>query len=567
MLVLLAVSAVCAQNTEEKTYEISGRDYPFYISSVEQVRYPFPLYFINGDDDIPYLSLRDLLEMLESFYISMEDTGYDLTLDTDGTNAALVRENGFRMDIDFEADTITFDDYNAFLLQSTKTTLMDVLVFSGFDQEGEASLFQRNKEASFSRYGDMYTVDLSSYGIDLVTKDGEYYLPLQTVSDILVAPSTKMMLLFNGEALILANGDMLGNAKRGFTPLGELYYSAEPGERSEALAEFGYNELCMALDNLYGLKEIHDIESFDQIFRQIAYDQLLKGQDSYYADEALNAFIGYYLDDLHSSFKGYSWQVGPKEFILRKGPATNKMYDAWDVYNNARSEVYGGDIIGYEEVGNTAYITFDTFIVYGDSEDYYGFREGEEIPPDTIGLVIEAHDQITRENSPIENVVIDLSNNTGGMADAAIYLLGWLLGDASVTIKDMSTGALDTSVYRSDVNLDHQFDEKDTVQDKKIFCLISPVSFSCGNLVPSVLKASDKIILLGRTSAGGSCVIQNLSTAWGTLFQISGSSRLSFLKNGSFYDIDQGASPDYLISSPELYYDREALTEFINNIY
>ena len=106
MLVLLAVSAVCAQNTEEKTYEISGRDYPFYISSVEQVRYPFPLYFINGDDDIPYLSLRDLLEMLESFYISMEDTGYDLTLDTDGTNAALVRENGFRMDIDFDLGLI-----------------------------------------------------------------------------------------------------------------------------------------------------------------------------------------------------------------------------------------------------------------------------------------------------------------------------------------------------------------------------------------------------------------------------------------------------------------------------
>lgn len=41
----------------------------------------------------------------------------------------------------------------------------------------------------------------------------------------------------------------------------------------------------------------------------------------------------------------------------------------------------------------------------------------------------------------------------------------------------------------------------------------------------------------------------------------------SFLKNGSFYVIDQGAAPDYLISRPEKYYDRAVLTDFINSIY
>ena len=51
------------------------------------------------------------------------------------------------------------------------------------------------------------------------------------------------------------------------------------------------------------------------------------------------------------------------------------------------------------------------------------------------------------------------------------------------------------------------------------------------------------------------------------MFQISGSYRMSFLKNGSFYDIDTGVSPDYTISKPKNFYDLEALTEYINNLY
>ncbi len=124
------------------------------------------------------------------------------------------------------------------------------------------------------------------------------------------------------------------------------------------------------------------------------------------------------------------------------------------------------------------------------------------MPDDTLGLIIQAHEQITRENSPIENVVLDLSNNTGGDVDAAVFVLGWLLGEAPFSVKDMSTGAMSTSVYRADVNLDRTFDEKDTVLDKNLYCLISPVSFSCGNLVPAALKSSQKVTLLGRTSGG-----------------------------------------------------------------
>jgi C-terminal processing protease CtpA/Prc len=160
--------------------------------------------------------------------------------------------------------------------------------------------------------------------------------------------------------------------------------------------------------------------------------------------------------------------------------------------------------------------------------------------------------------------VIDLSNNYGGEADAAVFLLSWLLGDAEISLEDTFTGAQSTLVYRADVNLDRCFDANDTLDDKHVYVLISPVSFSCGNLVPAVCKYHQAATLIGRTTGGGACVVQPMSTAWGTLFQISGAKRMSFRKNGSFYDIDEGVEPDIYIDRLENLYDREALTAMIN---
>jgi hypothetical protein len=41
---------------------------------------------------------------------------------------------------------------------------------------------------------------------------------------------------------------------------------------------------------------------------------------------------------------------------------------------------------------------------------------------------------------------------------------------------------------------------------------------------------------------------------------------MSVVKNGSYYDIDQGIQPDVYLSDIDHYYDRERLTEFINQM-
>lgn len=177
-----------------------------------------------------------------------------------------------------------------------------------------------------------------------------------------------------------------------------------------------------------------------------------------------------------------------------------------------------------------------------------------------------AFSRITRKDSPIKNVVLDLSNNGGGAAPTAAYTISMFLGEGSISVTNPLTGALVTQNFKADLNLDRKFDDKDNLLNYNLFCLTSPNSFSCGNLVPSVLKNSNRVTILGQTSGGGACVVQNMTTADGCVFNISGPYRLAHTKNGSFYDIDKGVTPDFVLPSPDQFYDRKALTKYINKI-
>jgi C-terminal processing protease CtpA/Prc len=219
---------------------------------------------------------------------------------------------------------------------------------------------------------------------------------------------------------------------------------------------------------------------------------------------------------------------------------------------------------GYLEVGNTAYITFDAFTF--SRERLSGYNENSADISDTVGLIVYAHSQINRENSPIENVVLDLSCNQGGETDIAVYVTAWMLGYCDFHATNPITGSYATTSYKVDVNLDGIFDENDTVANKNLYCLISNASFSGANLVPALLKESGRVTLLGATSGGGGCSVQFASMADGTVFQFSSNHYISVVSNGAYYGIDRGVEPHYYFGKYESYFDREALTEYINGL-
>ena len=568
MMVLACISPASADTAGSHT--IVERSYPFYvgITADDYLDQEFSLYFVDGVDDLPFVDVHDWAELLYFLNTDMsDDPGYELSIEYKDSVVTLERESGYTLDFDFGNNRLVFEDYDAFLHNSNDTTLIDLVTENSADEDGNALLIWRNKEDSFDRYGDVMTVDLAAYGIPMIAQDGGYYIPLQTLDDFTLRRFMASV-VFNGQALFLASDEILFDYAQGdYTEIADVYYGVPTGERSDALAEYSYNELCLALDTFYGLKEAHNIDSFRQLFWQIGYDEVLSGNDALDADNALKSFIDYYLDDLHSVFNEYSCLAGRNPISWSTGIANRKLDEHIESYRAARDAAYPDGWLKYEEVGNTAYITFDEFEFNYYGPAYYMSGELDEELNDTVEQIIEAHARITREGSPIENVVLDLSNNTGGAVDAAVVVLSWFLGDAPFSIRNMATGAMSTAVYRADINLDGKFDEKDTVADKNLYCLISPVSFSCGNLVPAGLKSSQKVTLIGRTTGGGSCVVQPMTTAYGTVFQVSSDMRMSFLKNGSFYDIDQGIDPDYYIANIANYYNRPALTDFINSLF
>ena len=227
-----------------------------------------------------------------------------------------------------------------------------------------------------------------------------------------------------------------------------------------------------------------------------------------------------------------------------------------------------GALIPYQEVGNTAYITFDSFDM-DLGRDYYDPEVQRTlsgmIAADNIALIHYANERINREDSPIENVVIDLSHNSGGMADAAIFVISWALGPCRFSTVNPKSEAQYTVGYQADVNLDGRITAADALDLSrfKVYCLISEFSFSCGNLVPAAFKESGLVTLLGRKSGGGACVVQPAVAADGTVYQYSSRYRLSTVKNGSYYSIDQGVEPDFVISDPAHFYDRAWLTDYI----
>ncbi len=557
---------------ESELSSVSEETFPCYYDDVD-VSFDLPVYFVNGVTDLPFMNLYDWTDVMTTVYQEEGYEDYELSIEADGHVVMLTRENDYSMLVDFREKTISFEDYDAFTHIPGENALLDMVTSDFVDEDGNPVLFDRIDRGSFDRYGREIELDLSAYDIPLYwsEEDALYLVPLQTLGDFLLSQPHSINVFFNEEALFLTYGNSFGTKDEGLTDLGELYYSVPAKELSEALAWYSYCELCLAMDQFYGLKEIHDIASFDQIFRETAYREDLCSTNPDIKDGALYDFINYYLDDLHSGFNTESCRTQEIASIGGEGLSSQQDSVTGAIYSDARAAA-DHEILSYEEVGNTAYITFDNFeMTKYNGAEYYEDLEIDEDPAseelDTVSLILYAHEQITRKDSPIENVVIDLSLNGGGAIDAAAFVCAWYLGEASFSIRSSMTGAVSTGKYRVDTNLDGVFDEADTVSDRNLYCLIGPYSFSCGNLVPNVFRSSGRVTLLGGTSGGGSCSVLPMSTAYGTSFNISSPKRMSYLKNGSYYDIDTGIEPDCYIVKPKNYYDREALTDYINQLF
>ena len=556
---------------DSATGSFEKKMFPFYLESMgtEPFIDAFPLYFADGVNDMPYADLRDVLAFINKVN---EDESDEVRMNGEfnpETEEVTIRrgDSDSVLWFNFAEQRAAYNSYETF--GKSFDAMMDSLSATGYNEKtGKPEMFQRIPNALLQREGSPLKINMKDYEIPMIHREDLFLMPMHTAFDLIIGiPSEGCVIFFNGEGIFFGGQEVINKE----TDLGKLYYSAQVPDRSLQLAVYGVNELCMEMDHFYGLKEAHGIKSFSELLEYSGLLVQMLDTSANEADKALAKLTNYILDDGHTTYIANSWMTGTDPEVNPENVGEGFSADTWRYSKrkmvNTR-KLYPDSNEPYFEVGNTAYLYQKRFEMNVDNPGkYYDGISEEELATDTAALIIYAHRQINRENSPIENVVIDLSNNGGGGVDAAILLMSWFMEEAPLSSLNPVTGAQRTALYRADINLDHEFDERDALEGKNLYCLISPVSFSCSNLVSCVFKSSGRVTLIGDTTGGGSCCIQPMSTAWGTLFQISGPTQVSFVKNGSYYDTDRGVDPDVFLTKIETFCDRKKLTEFINSLY
>ncbi|WP_294430986.1 S41 family peptidase [uncultured Treponema sp.] len=531
--------------------------------------------FRDGMEEIPYIPIANsIIKALKGNHYSVSEVNADTT-EVTITNS----ETNTKAVIDLVKHEFYFDNYDAFFQTSE--------VYSDTAAVNLIGDYMKITDAS-NVPGQPILLDWRKHDIGVIIwKDAKdkccLAIPLQTYNDI-----------FNGA--MIYNGKNLYSlyAVNDSSAVADDYYGTDPapGKRSKALAEFCYNELCMNLDLNYGLKEIHGIASFpdfDSYFEITGIRDDLKSTDALTFANAIKDVCDFYFGDGHSVYDKNSYYLGKD--AVPTAAHTSAMYkngyENYVKYIFARNEKIGNSSTNKEDPvscytvsadGKTAIVRFDHFTLNDlkkaqilellsdfDEEKMNAYVHNLEDEYDTIALIHAINEKI-KANPSIENIVLDVSCNGGGANHSAAFVLSWLLGECVFDFTNPITGAKWSATYKADVNFDGEYNDGDTVKEKNLFCLISPVSFSCGNLVPSMLKASDRVTILGAKSGGGTSVVYHTCAADGTLFHVSSKTVMSVAKNGSNYDIDIGIEPHYYINKPENFYDTEKISGLVNAI-
>ena len=566
---------------QEKTYSVNVLN---NIICKEVLQGTARAYFKEGAEDIPYVNIE---ELCNNFTTVEYPEKYKVLITSNNNNYTSTAL------IDLTKRKIYFSNYDHYM---SKFRSRSSKTFFDFAEVQENDFIKIEK--SFNSWGAPIEVNFSGFEDFVLCAeiDGElnYYVSLNTFGNLF----TNNQYVYNGQEVYSVN---IVNYLNEFDNAKEFYrFDEGTGKkmRSSALTNFTYNELCINLDLNYGLKELHGnkFDCFDSYFEYVGLKSKLLDPDPEIFCKAIWDLCAAYFSDNHSNFELASYYCGydiAKKFKERVETGDenllmgNSIYEKMVLYKTARQIAYSENVPGLEfsADGKTAIVRFDEYTASEDSDlnaiiNKTNQKLGktteeicELIKTDYTAIqkdiVTEYYlycvNKMIKENPKVENVILDMSNNGGGRCRTAVATLAWMLGEVQTSITNSITGAKFSSVYVCDINADGKFDENDTIKDKKLFCLISPASFSCGNMVPAMLKSSDRVVLLGETSGGGSACVYTTMAADSTIFQISSRYVMSENKNGSNYDIDKGIEPHVRLQ-PETLYDRETICSIVANM-
>ena len=485
--------------------------------------------------------------------------------------------------LDVNASTLTCADFPRF------TNLMAMRAPGMDNQYLDAPAFVRPEGLACADPKPVL-LDFAKYRIPVHGEAEDVFLPLNTLSD-LFANLSYIYVSFNGENVYVNDDNRMDPAWRRDADYADPIYAR--AERAPDAAAFAYDELCFAVDTFYGypgrapLNDLLREKGLDGALRDYSDDSrrcraLLKSEKL--GEYALGSrMLGVLLDDGgHTGFDYAEWYAEKPAFAAfaadydaaAAGAAPGQAVRARmkrdgtniKVMQQKRRRAYGNG--HYAEKGDTAVIWFDSFMY-----DFDGWRDfyesgGPRPVNDQMAYVIDGLNRAA-ENPEIKNVVLDVSCNRGGSADMVVAVMSLIADASDFSTENLLTGRVETQRYRVDRNFDGVFDERDAAvrYDFRFGALTSRYSFSCGNLLPALMKDRGMAVL-GETSGGGTCAVEKHAAPEGFVYQFS--SAMGRLINARGETIDDGVPVDIPLTDGEDYaafYDLDALSKAMNRFY
>lgn len=559
------------------------------------------LRFYDALPDVAYISAADFQSIvLPGSVMTVTHTGIGEYTLANGDATAVV---------DINKDIFASDRFEDF------TNMMGLLQPGMANVYYDGMPFVRYKGVTYTPAVVPVTLDMGKYGIDIhADGKGTVYFPFATLADM-YSDLFYHHAGFNGEKVVV-------NTSVNEVALSEIdpdYNDPllRKTTRSQSLADFTYKELCFAMDNFYGFPgriQFNDAIKAKGLDKALDEDIELgpKIKEFLHSTSLAEYFLGmtgltgiYY--DGHTALELTSFAIKDRDkyedlineytkvqmenlgmiMSLRAGLASAmSMYQDMMTINKIRSEAYGENET-YIKKGNTAVCIFDSFNSRNEKawKDYYEGKGPlptvENTKGDDMVIFLDALKKASADPE-VKNLIVDITANGGGSADIVMVMTSLIMGKSYISQDNALTGQRAIVEYEVDRNFDGVFDAKDNDvhYDLNFAVLTSDVSFSCGNLFPSMLKDGG-IPVMGETSGGGSCAIQAMCTADGFCFQISSfRARLNTLDG---QNIDTGVVPDIPIATDgnvkvevseeasvtgkdyKNYYDIDYLTKLLEN--
>ena len=524
------------------------------------------LRFYDNMPNVAYISAAD--------FQSIVLPGSTMTVTHTGAGQYTLTNADATATVNINDDVFVSDQFEAFTNQM------------GLLQPGMANVyydgmpFVRYKKVSYFPLKATTTLDMGTYGIDLhADGKGAVYFPFATLADM-YTDLYYHHAGFNGEKVVAnlsVNEVELSEIDPDYNkPL--VARTIRPAD----LADFNYKELCFAMDHFYGypgrvkyndalkakgldkaLEE--DIESGPAIKKLLLSEKLsdymigMMGLTGVYFDGhtamAITSVMGN-PSDSPEFYKEYQTGLMAHQdvmaMVMSAVMGMRAMVADGQAVAALRPQVYGEGVT-YVKKGDTAICVFDSFNERNEKawKDYYAgtgpMPTVENAPNDDMVIFLDALKKAAADPE-VKNFVIDITANGGGSADIVLAMTSLILDKSYISQDNSLTGQRSIVEYEVDRNFNGVFDaaDQDVRYDLNFAVLTSPMSFSCGNLFPSILKDAG-IPVMGATSGGGACAIQAMCTADGFCFQISSfRARLNTLDGDN---IDGGVTPDIPIAA------------------